>query len=91
MSNRPQEDWTAYGSIIVMSIVLCAAWLITGNVWLTLAVLVLELLRLARDFPAIDALVQQDPLLVWLRRAAPIIILVILGLGLALRTPLFSM
>lgn len=79
MSGQPKADWTAYRTIIIVAIVLCAAWLITGSFWLTMAVIILELLHLAKEFPAAEAVIAQDPLLLGLRRAAPLIILGIFG------------
>jgi uncharacterized membrane protein len=79
---RPEADWTAYGAIIGVSIVLCAAWLITGSLWLTLIILILGLLHIAKDFPAAEAIVSQDPILVWLRKASPVIVIAIFGVTL---------
>ena len=79
MSEHPKSDWAVYRTIIIVSIVLCAAWLITGSFWLTLAVMILELLHLAKEFPAAEAVIDQDPLLLWLRRASPLIIMGIFG------------
>jgi hypothetical protein len=75
MDRQPKADWTGYGAIIVLSVVLCGAWLFTGNFWLTVAVLVLGLLHVARDFPAAEAVIADDPLLLWLRRVSPVIVL----------------
>jgi hypothetical protein len=75
MSRKPQADWTGYGAIILASITLCAAWLMSGSIWLTMAILMLGMLHIGKEFPAIEAVIAQDPLLVWLRRVSPLIVL----------------
>lgn len=79
MDQQPEADWSGDGAIITLSIVLCGAWLFTGSVWLTIAVLVLGLLHGVGDFPAVEAVIASDPLLVWLRRVSPLIVPGIFG------------
>ena len=74
-----------YWAIIGMSALLCFAWLLTGSLILTLMIIVLGLLHLARHFPEAEAFVTSDPGLVWLRRATPVIIIGIATLALAVR------
>lgn len=82
---QPEQDRSAYLGIIGMSALLCFAWLLTGSLVLTLIIIVLGLLHLARHFPEAEAFVAQDPLLLWVRRASPVIILCIATLALAVR------
>ena len=72
-------------AIIGMSALLCLAWLLTGSLMLTLVIIALGLLHLARHFPDAEAFVAADPVLRWLRRAAPLIIIGIATLILAVR------
>lgn len=81
----PENNALAYWAIIGTTTLLCFAWLLTGSLMLTLAIIVLGLLHLARHFPEAEAFVAADPLLVWLRRLSPLIILCIATLVLATR------
>jgi HJR/Mrr/RecB family endonuclease len=80
MKDGPQADWTAYGAIIVVSITLCLAWLITGSIWLTTSITLLGLLYIAGEFPAVKAVIVDDPLLNGVRRAAPLIVIAMFGI-----------
>jgi hypothetical protein len=80
MSGRPEADWTAYGAIIVVSITLCLAWVITGSIWLTLSITLLGLVYIAGEFPGAREIVAADPLLNGVRRAAPLIAIAMFGL-----------
>ncbi len=80
MNDGPQADWTAYGAIIVVSITLCLAWLVTGSIWFTTSITLLGLLYIAGEFPGVSAIIAQDPLLNGVRRAAPLIVLVMFGI-----------
>jgi hypothetical protein len=83
--DAPKGDSQPYWAIIGMSILLCFAWLLTGSLMLTLFIIALGLLHLARHFPDAEAFVSADPVLVWLRRASPAIIIGIATLILAVR------
>lgn len=54
------------------SIVLCSVWLITESCWLTLVVMILKLLHLAKEVPAAEVVIVQSPLL-WLCRDSSLI------------------
>lgn len=82
---NPTGNSYAYWAIIGMSALLCFAWLLTGSLMLTLVIIALGLLHLARHFPEAEAFVASDPVLLWLRRASPAIILGIATLILAVR------
>jgi len=85
-SNKPPEgNALAYWAIIGTTMLLCFAWLLTGSLMLTLAIIGLGLLHLARHFPEAEQFVQADPVLVWLRRMSPLIIIGIATLVLATR------
>lgn len=64
-----------YLSIIGVAALLCFAFMLTGSFWMTLAVLLLGCLHLARYFPVADQIVQNDLALRWLRRLAPLIVI----------------
>jgi hypothetical protein len=81
----PSGDPMAYLAIIGTTALLCFAWLLTGSLMLTLIIIALGMLHLARHFPAAEAFVASDPILVWLRRFSPLIILCIATLVLGLR------
>jgi hypothetical protein len=81
----PEGNARAYGAIIGVSALLCFAWVFTGSVMLTLLILVLGLLHLAQHFPEAEAVISADPLLVWVRRVSPLIILGIATLLLVVR------
>ncbi len=83
--DAPEGEQYAYGAIIGMSALLCFAWLLTGSLVLTMIIIVLGLLHLARHFPEAEAFVAADPGLLWLRRFAPLIIIGIATLILAVR------
>lgn len=72
-----------YAAIIGISALLCFALVLTGSFWLTLVVLVLGFLHLAQHFPAVESVIVEDPILVWLRRVSPLIIIGIFGIVLA--------
>lgn len=81
----PTSNHLAYWAIIGTTTLLCFAWLLTGSLMLTLVIIVLGLLHLARHFPEAEAFVSSDPILVWLRRFSPLIIICIATLLLATR------
>lgn len=89
MSSRrpdaPEGNGYAYGAIIGMSALLCFAWLLTGSLVLTMMIIALGVLHLARHFPEAEAFVSSDPLLLWLRRASPAIIIGIAAVAMAVR------
>lgn len=82
----PEHDSAPYLAIIGISALLCFAWLLTGSLILTLVIIALGLLHLARHFPDAEQFVAADPLLIWLRRLTPLIILGIVTLVVATRT-----
>lgn len=82
----PEGNPAAYLGIVGVSVLLCFAWLLTGSLVLTLVIIALGLLHLARHFPEAERLVSADPLLLWLRRMAPLIILSIATLVLVARS-----
>jgi hypothetical protein len=82
----PEGNPAAYLGIVGISVLLCFAWLLTGSLMLTLMIIALGLLHLARHFPDAERFVASDPLLLWLRRMAPLIILGIATLVLAARS-----
>jgi len=84
---RPQaSNGAAYLAIIGMSALLCFAWLLTGSLVLTLIIIALGSLHLARHFPDAERFVAGDPLLLWLRRFAPAIIICLVTVAAAVRT-----
>jgi hypothetical protein len=48
-----------------------------------MAVMMLGFLHLAQYFPSAEAIISEDPVLLWLRRVSPLIILSIFGIVLA--------
>jgi hypothetical protein len=74
-------DARIYWAIVGLSALLCLAWMMTGSFWLTMAVMLLGGLHLARYFPYAEAFIADDPLLVWTRRISPLIILGIFGIA----------
>ncbi len=81
----PSGDPKAYLAIIGTTALLCFAWLLTGSLMLTLIIIALGMLHLARHFPGAEAFVARDPILVWLRRNSLLIIIGIVALVLVLR------
>jgi fucose permease len=69
-----------YVAIAGVAALLCFALLLTGSVWLTMAVMMLGFLHLAQYFPSAEAIISEDPVLLWLRRVSPLIILGIFGI-----------
>jgi hypothetical protein len=61
-------------------VLLCFAWMMTGNFFLTMAILILGGLHLAREFPSAEAIIADDPALRWLRSVSPLIVLGIFGI-----------
>jgi hypothetical protein len=81
----PTGEPRAYWAIIGTSVLLCFAWLLTGSLMLTLIIIALGMLHLARHFPEAEAFVASDPILLWLRRFSPLIIVCIATLVLVIR------
>lgn len=81
----PAGNSLPYFAIIGTSALLCFAWLLTGSLVLTLIIIVLGLLHLARHFPDAEQIVRADPVLLWLRRLSPVIVIVIAAIILAVR------
>ncbi len=81
----PEGEPYAYLGIVGISALLCFAWLLTGSLVLTLLIIALGLLHLARHFPEAEAFVVQDPLLLQVRRFSPLIILFITTIAIAVR------
>ncbi|GAB4124681.1 MAG: hypothetical protein Fur005_41360 [Roseiflexaceae bacterium] len=76
MHKLPPEQLTAaYWSIAGVSALLIFSFLLTSSVWMTAVMLVLGLLHVARHFPNIEAIIQSDSALVWLRRISPLIVI----------------
>jgi hypothetical protein len=75
---EPQSETPTYWAIVGVSLLLCFAFMATGSLWLTLMIMVLGLLHLARHFPAAEAIIAADPILVWLRRLSPLIIVTLI-------------
>lgn len=84
-SPPPSANSLPYFAIIGTSALLCFAWLLTGSLMLTLIIIVLVLLHLARHFPDAEQIVSADPILLWLRRFSPLIVIAIAGIILAVR------
>lgn len=80
MKPPQQEDFGIYIAIIGVSALLCFSLLLTSSFWLTMAIMTLGLLHMARYFPHMEAFIVSDPLLLWLRRISPLIILGIYGI-----------
>jgi hypothetical protein len=83
MKEPAPDNPQIYVAIIGISALLCFALLLTASFWLTMAVMVLGFLHLARHFPQIEAVIVEDPILLWLRRVSPLIIIGIFGIVLA--------
>jgi hypothetical protein len=81
----PSANILPYFAIIGTSALLCFAWLLTGSLVLTLIIIVLGLLHLARYFPDAEQIVSADPILLWLRRFSPLIVIGIAGVILFVR------
>jgi hypothetical protein len=81
----PSANSLPYFAIIGTSALLCFAWLLTGSLVLTLIIIVLGLLHLARYFPDAEQIVSADPILLWLRRFSPLIVIGIAGVILLAR------
>lgn len=81
----PTGNPLPYWAIIGTSLLLCFAWLLTGSLMLTLIIIALGMLHLARHFPEAEAFVSADPILLALRRFSPLIILAITSIALAVR------
>lgn len=79
MKEPSVDNAQIYYAIVGVSALLCFALLLTSSFWLTLAILMLGALHLARHFPDAEAFIAADPILIWLRRASPLIILGIFG------------
>jgi hypothetical protein len=84
-SEQPSGNVLPYFAIIGTTALLCFAWLLTGSLVLTLIIIVLGLLQLARYFPDAEQIISADPILLWIRRYSPLIVLAIAGLALAIR------
>jgi hypothetical protein len=69
-----------YVAIGGVAALLCFALLLTSSIWLTMAVMLLGFLHLAQYFPSAEAIIADDPVLLWLRRISPLIILGIFGI-----------
>ena len=84
MKEPPKNDNHIYFAIAGISALLCFALLLTSSFWLTMAIMLLGGLHLARHFPDAEAFIAADPLLVGLRRISPLIILGIFGIVMAI-------
>jgi hypothetical protein len=84
MKEPSTDDAQIYYAIIGVSALLCFALLLTSSFWLTMAIMLLGGLHLAKHFPPAEAFIAADPVLVWLRRASPLIILGIFGAVMAI-------
>ncbi len=82
----PSANSLPYFAIIGTSALLCFAWLLTGSLMLTLIIIVLGLLHLARYFPDAEQIVSADPILLWLRRFSLLIVFVIASVILVVRS-----
>jgi uncharacterized membrane protein len=86
MPNKvPEENAAVYWTIVGAAVLLCFAFLLTGSFWLTLIVLILGCLHIARHFPAAEEIVQNDIALRWLRRFSPLIVIGVFCLTLFIR------
>lgn len=83
MKEPSTDNRRIYFAIAGVSALLCFALVLTGSFWLTLVIWILGFLHLAQHFPSAEAIVAQDPILLWLRRVTPLIILGIFGIVLA--------
>lgn len=79
----PSAPFTA---IVVMSLLLSAAWLLTGSLWLTVIIMLLGLLNMAPAFPDLEAAVRDDALLRGLQRWSLPLALLITALAAAARS-----
>jgi hypothetical protein len=79
MKDPSTDDARIYYAIVGVSALLCFALLLTSSFWLTMAIMLLGGLHLAKYFPSAEAFIAADPVLVWLRRISPLIILGIFG------------
>ncbi|MEF3273561.1 MAG: hypothetical protein K6356_04050 [Chloroflexus sp.] len=85
-SNGPDmSNQLTYWSIVGISALLCFAWLLTGSLMLTLIIIVLGLLHLAQFFPAAEAIVRADPILLGLRRFSLALVLIITVIAVTIR------
>ena len=82
MDKSSLGDMRIYGAIVGLSALLCFAWLMTGSFWLTMAVMILGGMHLARYFPEYEEIIASDPVLLWTRRISPLLILLIFGIAL---------
>ena len=79
--NEPSPgDARIYWAIVGVSALLCFALLLTSSFWLTMVIMVLGFLHLARYLPSAEAIIADDPILLWLRSASFFIIIGILGI-----------
>jgi hypothetical protein len=84
--NEPSTgDHRIYIAIVGLSALLCFAFLLTGSFWLTIAVVLLGFLHLARYFPVAEDFIAADPILIWLRRISPLIIIGIFAMVFLIR------
>lgn len=58
-----------------MSALLCFGWLLTSSLALTMMIIMLGLLHVARYFPDAEAIVSADPILAWMRRFSMVIVI----------------
>jgi hypothetical protein len=84
MKEPSTGDARIYYTIMGVSALLCFALLLTSSFWLTMAIMLLGGLHLAKHFPSAEAFIAAEPALVWLRRASPLIILCIFGAVMAI-------
>ena len=80
------ERFAPFVAIIVMTLLLSAAWLLTGSLWLTVIIMVLGLLNMAPAFPDVEAVVREDAVLSGLRRWSLALALLITALAALMRT-----
>lgn len=85
MGRQPQADGTAYLAIVMASLTLCLAWLVTGSIWLTAGITGLGLLFIAGELPHLRQIIAADPWLEGTRRAAPLIVLGVLLLMIVIK------
>lgn len=74
MREPDPSSMAVYLTIAGVAALLVFAFLLTSSFWLTLVVMALGVLHIARHFPAADAIVEGDPALRWLRRLSPAIV-----------------
>jgi hypothetical protein len=80
------ESYAPFTAIVVMTLLLSAAWLLTGSLWLTVIIMLLGILNMAPAFPDLDAAVRDDALLRGLRRWSLPLALLITALAALART-----